>query len=123
MSKYVIVLCMLCMLYMSGCGWLLTYSESELQDLEKTRVIARNYLEIADMQIGFIKGSMGERISEMPTGTLDAMNELHDLSISDPNSHDDFSLGYSLGLRVRITNDIVRKILERYAPEILRYWP
>lgn len=107
----------------AGCQFTMEQSRRELLDLEKTRVTAKNYLTIAPMQIGFIKGSMGENITELPIGTLDAIEELHDLA-ADPNSNqDDFSLGYSLGLRVRITNDIIKQILERYAPEVLRFWP
>ena len=120
MKKALLIVIILCT---SGCGLILDHSERELKDLEKTRQTAKNYLEIAPMQIGFVKGSMGERISELPSGTLEAIDELHDLAVDDPNGQDDFSLGYSLGLRVRITNDIIKKILERYAPEVLRYWP
>lgn len=113
----------LVLLVLAGCKFTMEQSKRELLDLKHTRVAAKNYLTIAPMQIGFIKGSMGENITELPTGTLDAIEELHDLA-ADPNSNqDDFSLGYSLGLRVRITNDIIKKILERYAPEALRFWP
>lgn len=122
MKQWLICICVLSIV-LSGCHLAMEQSEREMADLKLTRVAAKNYLIIAPMQIGFIKGSMGENISELPTGTLDAIEELHDLA-ADPNSNqDDFSLGYSLGLRVRITNDIIKKILERYAPEVLRYWP
>lgn len=123
MKKWIvsIILSALCF-SLSGCQLFLKQSERELKDLEYTRQVAKNYLEIAPIQIGFVKGSMGDRIVELPAGTLDAIDELQDLAM-DPNSQDDFSLGYSLGLRVRITNDLVRKILERYAPEVLRFWP
>lgn len=111
------------LLVLAGCQFTMEQSEREILDLERTRVTAKNYLIIAPMQIGFVKGTMGDNITELPTGTLDAIEELLDLA-ADPNSNqDDFSLGYSLGLRVRITNDIIRKILERYAPEVLRFWP
>ncbi len=122
MKQCLICICVLSTI-LSGCRFTMEQSERELADLKLTRVAAKNYLTIAPMQIGFIRGSMGENITELPSGTLDAIEELHDLA-ADPNSNqDDFSLGYSLGLRVRITNDIIKKILERYAPEVLRFWP
>ena len=119
MRKVALAFLVICL---SGCSFTFEQSERELKDLEYTRKAAKNYLEIAPMQIGFVKGSMGPDIEKLPTSTLEAIDELHDLAM-DPNSCGDFEYGYSLGLRVRITNDIIKKILERYAPEILRYWP
>ncbi|NIP28977.1 MAG: hypothetical protein GWN55_16600 [Phycisphaerae bacterium] len=120
--KKTLIWLIMTMLVVSGCSMLLEQSERELRDLETTRQIAKNYLEIAPMQIGFIKGALGERANELPVQAVNAMIELEQLAM-DPNELNDINLGYSLGLRVRIKESMVREILKRYAPEILRYLP
>lgn len=114
MKKYIgIVLCMLCV---AGCQLVQEHSEREALDNEKARIIAKNYLSITEMQVGFIKGY--NDMEEYPVEIVNAMDEILVLA-ADPNSLGDYDLGYSLGLRLMITEGIIRK----YIPEISRYWP
>ena len=119
--KKLILLSFLVSILFSGCSMILQHSENELQDLEKTRKVAQNYLIIAPMQIGFIKGALD--MEELPMETIIAIQSLEDLTV-DPNCmNDDACLGYSLGLRTRITSDLIKETIKRHAPELLRYWP
>jgi hypothetical protein len=107
----------------SGCQMVLEHTERDLADVALTRQIAKNSLVAAPIKIGVIKGAMGQRIEELPTQTTEAMDEYLIMADRDPNTLTDYELGYSLGLCVRIKEQIVKMVLERYAPEVLRYWP
>jgi len=96
-------------------------SREEMKNAETAREVARNYLSVTAIQIGMIKGNLGERINELPKSAVDAIDELSALAALDPNSLTDEQLGTSLGLRLRLLGTVVRAALEIYAPDILKY--
>jgi hypothetical protein len=100
----------------AGCQGFLEHSERELADNAKTLEIARNYLPVRQTQIGFINGYAD--VDELPAEIGEAMDELLDLARTDPNGLDNYELGRSLGLGVRITEGLIL----HYVPELQRYW-
>ena len=115
----VIWLLMVC----TGCAGLREQSEREMSDLKSLRVTATNYHAITNMQLGIVDGAIGERKTELPVGVVKAMDELKLLAAKDPNELTDYELGYSMGLRARIFYALAKEIVERAAPELLRYLP
>ncbi|KKK89333.1 hypothetical protein LCGC14_2734150 [marine sediment metagenome] len=101
-------------------------SGEEVKNLETVQQVAKDYLTIWPMQAGFIQGALGPRIEEFPTQAVDAMTELTILAKrynSDPNSIEDYDLGLSLGLRIRLLGVVVQEALEMYAPDLLDLLP
>lgn len=105
----------------------LNISAEEVKNNEVTRQVALNYLSIWPMQSGFIQGALGPRLDELPAQAVEAIDELDrladQLSITDPNSIEDWDLGLSLGLRVRLLTAVVQEALEMYAPDVLDLIP
>lgn len=116
---------LVCVMLLGGCATVrqgvLDISEEEMKNAETARMVAKNYLSITAIQIGMLKGAMGERINELPKTAVDAIDELSVLAALDPNSLTDEQLGLSLGLRVRLLCSIVREAIRIYAPDLLRY--
>lgn len=119
------IVCYCSMLLLSGCAivrqGVIDVSREEKKNAETAREVARNYLSITALQVGMIKGNLGERINELPKSAVDAIDELSALAALDPNSLTDEQLGTSLGLRLRLLGTVVRAALEIYAPDLLKY--
>ncbi len=96
----------------------LEVSQEEVKNVETAREVAKNYLEIWPMQSGLIRGALGTSISEMPAVAIVAMDQLDRLA-SKKDEYTDLELGYSLGLRVRMMNQIVIQALRIFAPDVL----
>ena len=116
-------------------------TQEELQNLETARQVAITELELWPFQSGAIRGGLGDSISELPFQAVRAMDELDVLSgVSDDKEllaehckycltkddlgekktpKGDFTLGYSLFLRVRLLKEIVKEALKQYAPDVL----
>jgi hypothetical protein len=108
-----------------GCGTirgsLISISEEDLKNAETTRVVAQNLLKTWKINSGFIRGSLGDRINQLPKGVVLAMEELD--ALADKTTWTDFELGYSVGVRVRLLGELVAQALKLYAPEVLKYIP
>jgi len=96
-------------------------SLSDIKNAEAAQEVAKNLLIAWPTYSGIIKGALGERISELPFGAVQAMNELDELSAME--IHSEYELGYSLGLKTRMLTDLVIESLKLYAPDILRLLP
>lgn len=127
MNKGIVTL-LLCLL-VAGCAMIrqsaIDISEEEVENAEAARVVAVNYLSIWPIQSGMIRGALGARIEELPVQAVSAMDELDQLAeqmngMSDPN---DYDLGLSLGLRIRLLGSVVQEALEIYAPDIINLVP
>ena len=70
---------------------------------------------------GFIKGTLGSRMNELPNEAIEAINELDRLAEQEELS--DYELGYFLGLKVRLWCEVIRVALEKYAPDVTGYLP
>lgn len=121
-----LIVCMMCLLVAgSGCAVLrqgaLDISKEEMKNAATARIVAKNYLSITAIQVGMLRGALGERINELPKTAVDAVDELSELATLDPNSLTDEQLGMSLGLRIRLLCSVVREALEIYAPDLLIY--
>jgi hypothetical protein len=125
MKKFLTFSCLSILLLLTACGGvrqsLIDMSESDMKNAEATRVIARNLLSTWKLNSGFIRGSLGEGIKELPVKAVDAIDELD--ALADKVDPDDFDLGYSLGLRIRMLSQVVMTALQQYAPDVLKYIP
>lgn len=102
-------------------GNLVSLSEQDIKNAETSRVVAKNLLSTWKLNSGFIRGALGDRINQLPVGVVKALDEL-DL-LAEKTGPNDFDLGYSLGLRVRLLGELVANALKLYAPEVLQYLP
>ena len=103
---------------------LIKLSESDLKNAETTRIVAQNMLKTWQINSGFIKGVMGLKMMELPAAILNAFEELDALAIkAEKGKLNDFELGYSLGIRIRMLSAVVQQAINQYAPEILQYLP
>lgn len=100
---------------------IVSLSEQDLKNAETTRTLAKNLLLTWKLNSGFIKGALGDRINQLPLQVIKAMEELD--SLAGKQNLEDFDLGYSLGLRIRLLSDLVVDALKLYAPEVLKYLP
>lgn len=90
-------------------------TDEEIKNVETAREISARLLAIWPYQSGFIKGILGSRIDELPTYTIDAINELDALAKSENVSDSD--LGKSLGLRIRMVCETVKQVIRTYYPD------
>jgi len=104
-----------------GCATIQVISEQDLKNAETSKIIAKNLLSTWKLNSGFIRGALGNKISELPNQAVEAMNELDKLA--EKTDLTDYDLGYSLGLRVRALSSIVQEVFKIYAPEVLKYLP
>ena len=95
----------------------------DLQNAIETRKLARDLLSTWRLNSGFIRGTLGPKLQELPASIVMAMDELDKLALKDPSQWDDFDLGYSLGVRVRMLSAIIQNALKLYAPEVLQFVP
>jgi len=110
-------------MFVIGCGSIrktgIQFSEEELKNADACRTIATNYLEIWPIQSGFIRGALGVRIAMLPSQAIAAMDELDALA-EKQEAPTDKDLGYSLGLRLRMLDEIVLEALKLYAPDVFQ---
>ncbi len=95
----------------------------DLRNAEASRKLARELLSTWRLNSGFIRGVLQEKVAELPKGVVDAMDQLDSMALEDPAKLDDFELGKSLGLRVRMLSSLVQQALSLYAPEVMKYIP
>lgn len=122
---YCLLLTGICLLMFIGCagmrGDIVKITEEDKLNAETFRTAAKNLVSTWAINSGFIKGSLGDRINQLPVGVVNAMDELDVLAAK--TNWTDFELGYSLGLRIRLLSEIVAQALKLYAPEVLKYIP
>lgn len=100
---------------------IINLSKTDIKNAETSRVLATNLLSTWKINSGFIRGALGDRINKMPAEIVKAMDELD--KISEQTEWNDFELGYSLGVRVRLLGDLILNCLKVYAPDVLQYIP
>jgi len=100
---------------------LIKLSQEDFQNAEATRVISKNLLLTWGLNSGFLRGALGDRLNQLPAEAVKAMDELD--TLAKKIEWNDFELGYSLGLRVRLLGEVVTNALKLYAPEILKFLP
>lgn len=96
-------------------------ANEDAANAEISKEVANKFLKTWSINSGFVRGSLGDRINQLPVGVVKAMDELDALAAK--TSWTDFELGYSLGLRIRLLSEIVAQALKLYAPEVLKYIP
>jgi hypothetical protein len=88
---------------------------------EVSRQVATDLLKTWRLNSGFVRGALGPKFTELPAQVVVAMDELDKMALK--TTWDDFDLGYSLGLRVRLLAATVTQALRLYAPDVLTYLP
>jgi hypothetical protein len=123
MKKWLVMA--LSFLLLAGCAGMRTdiisLTKEDMKNAQTARQSAKNLLSTWMLNSGFIRGSLGNKIYEFPGSFLDAMDQLD--AIAETEDRDDFALGYSLGIRVRLLGQLVENALASYAPEVLKYLP
>jgi len=97
----------------------LQISKVDLENAEVSRKVAKDFMSTWKLNSGFIRGSLGDRINQLPHEAVKAMDELDKLS--EKPDLNDFDLGYSLGARVRLLGELIVNALKHYFPKILEY--
>ncbi len=126
MWKWLIVFMIIPILWLTGCAGtdkftVASIGKIDMQNAIETRKLAKDLLSTWRLNSGFIKGAMGPKLQELPASVVMAMDELDKLALKE--KPDDYDLGYSLGLRVRMLGALVMESLKIYAPEILSAIP
>lgn len=99
----------------------LDISTEDVKNIETAREVSLKSLSIWTFQSGFIKGTLGNRINELPNEAIQAIDELDRLAELPEQS--DYELGLFLGLKVRLLSSVVQIILEKYAPDVVDLLP
>jgi len=129
MKKWIHILFLVSLIVLISCArfrkGLVELSEEDLKNAETTRQVSKNLLSTWLLNSGFLRGALGNRIDELPRSAVEAMDELDEIAkryeAGDP--FDDYALGYSLGLRIRMLTEVVLKALMQYAPSIFEALP
>ncbi len=100
-------------------GDLIQLSQEDLANAEASRTIAKNLLLTWNLNSGFVRGALGDRLNQLPAEAVKAMDELD--SLAGKIEWTDNELGRSLGFRVRLLGEVVTNALKLYAPEVLKY--
>lgn len=123
MKKFILIIMILFLL--SGCAEMrksiIQITEEDKLNAETSKVAAMNMLSTWLINSGFVRGSLGDRLNQLPVGVIKAMDELDALAVK--TQWTDFELGYAIGLRVRLLTEIVAQAIKLYAPEVLKYIP
>lgn len=111
--------------FLAGCGvlrvGLVEMSREDVKNAEATREAARNFISSWNLNSGFIKGALGDRITEFPMQFVEAMDELD--TVANMEEIVDYDLGYFLGLRVRTLETLIQETLKAYAPDVFDLVP
>lgn len=107
-----------CSTMQSGMGKL---GEMDLANADASRKLAQDLLKSWKLNSGFIRGALGDKIHEFPWSAITGMEELD--ALAEKTDLTDYDLGYSLGVRVRMLNQVVMEAIKIYAPDILTYLP
>ena len=100
---------------------LVEMSKEDVKNAEVVREAARNFISTWNLNSGFIKGALGDRISEFPMQFIEAMDELD--TVANMEAIGDYDLGYFLGLRVRTLETLIQETLKAYAPDVFDLVP
>ncbi len=121
-QKTVLLVC-LSLLILSGCSPIrqtaIGISVENVKNAEAMREVSMNCLSVWQIQSGFIKGALGNRINELPNEAVEAIVELDRLA--ELSEQTDYELGLFLGLKVRLLSSVVSIALEKYAPDLIEY--
>jgi len=93
----------------------------DIKNAEATKKMAKDFLSTWPLNSGFIRASLGEGIDKLPHQAVKAMDELDALAAK--TEWNDFELGSSLGLRVRMLGSLVVSTLQQYFPNVLKDVP
>jgi hypothetical protein len=128
MKRFSIILVLFA--FLMGCAGMregvVRVSEEDIINAQISREVALNLLQTWPINSGFIRGALGDRITEMPEQALNAMDRLDELAIeylAGEHEIDDWEAGESLGLRIRLMAATVREALMMFAPEVLQMLP
>ncbi len=119
--KKIIILLLICFLF-SGCYTTKAFVNVEQQQataIEEAKVATTLMLQNWKFRSGLIRGALQGRLDVLPQRTVAALDELDRLAAEE--KLDDRTLGYALGLRISMLQDIVKEMLKQYAPNILQY--
>jgi len=110
---------------LSGCSsirrGMVNLGQWDVKNAEASRKLAKDFLSTWPLNSGFIRASLGDGIEKLPHQAVKAMDELDVLAKK--TDWNDFELGASLGLRVRMLGSLVVGTLQQYFPNVLKDVP
>jgi len=120
MKKQIVTIMLVTVFLCSGCVMTrqcaIDISKENIKNAETIKEVSSNCLSVWEIQSGFIKGALGNRINELPKEAIEAIDELDRLAALPELS--DYELGYFLGLKVRMLNSVIETAIKKYAPEL-----
>ena len=119
MKKWIIIVTII--LQCAGCALLrqsaIDISTENIKNAEAIREVSKNCISVWPVQSGFLKGTLGYRINELPNESIEAIEELDRLAALPERT--DYELGYFLGLKVRLLSSAVKVAIDKYVPGFL----
>lgn len=105
-------------------GDIVAISKEDLKNAETSRTVAKNFLKVWALNRGFIDGVFYKQEGQIPGDTLATMDQLN-MRAKERGYWDqeDYDLGYSLGLKEKALNSVIRELIKMYAPSIMDYLP
>ncbi len=120
-----ILIVFMCAVFLGGCSSMQSgmakAGQIDLKNATATRQLAKDLLSTWKLNSGFIRGALGPKISELPNQAVEAMKELD--ALAEKTDANDYDLGYSLGVRVRMLGSVVMEAFKLYSPEVLKFVP
>lgn len=117
-----LVLLILTCLVLSGCYTTKAFVKVEQQQatvIKEAKVATVLMLKNWKFRSGLIHGALKGQLDVLPQRTVAALDELDRLAAEE--KLDDRTLGYALGLRISMLQDIMKETVNQYAPNILQY--
>ena len=96
-----------------------SFANWDFKNYEATKDLAKSLLKTWRLNSGFIRGALGAKFEALPAEVVKAMDELDEMATRPVDELDDMELGYSLGVRLLMTCEIVLKAINKYAPEFM----
>ena len=114
---------LVCLSFLIGCSparrIAIGISVENVKNAEAMREISKNCQDTWPVLSGFIEGTIGSRMNELPYEVKEAKEALDRLS--DLPELTDYETGLFLGLKIRLLNSVVRVTFEKYAPDLIEY--
>ena len=123
--KRLVVLSCIMLLLVAGCPAtrkvIVDISNENIENVKTMQKVASECRSVYLWQAGFIEAALGNRINELPSEDVLALEELKQLA--EQTEVSDYELGRFLGLKLRLTGSVVQSILEKYTPGVTELLP
>ena len=113
------------LLFVTGCPSMrkaiTDISNENIKNVKMMRKVASECRADYLWEAGFVKAVLGNRINELPSEDVQALEELKQLA--EQTEVSDYELGRFLGLKLRLAGSVVQAVLERHTPAVAELLP